>query len=302
MQTHPTSVVLFALTLGSAVAATSANYSTSPQVIDAGGLSAASANYTADGSVGGVAGVSTATSPDAIAKQGYAAQLYEVSKMTVDASPATINEGSTRQLSAQAILDDATLLALDPLEVAWSVLSGPLTGIDSAGVATAAIVYQTSAASVQGAWGGFTGTLDLSVLDTNPDNYGSYAGDGLADSWQQQYFGLNNPLAAPTADPDGDGQNNLLEFTAGTVPNNAASRFTLHIEEVPGSPQQKSLVFSPLVAGRSYTVLTSSGLSAATPWQTLSGTSVVDTGATRTVTDPAATAARRFYRVQISQP
>lgn len=137
--------------------------------------------------MGGVAGVSTATSPDAIAKQGYAAQLYEVNGLLVSATPATLNEGETRQLSAQATLDDATLLALDPLEVAWSVLSGPLTGIDSAGVATATIVYQTSAASVQGAWGGFSGTLDLGVLDTNPDNFGSYAGDGLADSWQREY-------------------------------------------------------------------------------------------------------------------
>ena len=302
MQTHPPAAALLVLTLGSAVAATSANYTTSPQTIDAGGQHAASTNYTADGSVGGVAGVSTATTPDAIAKQGYAAQLYEVAGVTVAATPATINEGSTRQLSAQATLDDATLLALDPHEVAWSVLSGELTGIDSAGVATAAIVYQTSAASVQGAWGGFSGSLGLSVLDTNPDNFGSYAGDGLADSWQQQYFGLNNPLAAPAADPDGDGQNNLLEFTAGTVPSDPASRFTLHIEKVPGSPQQKSLVFSPRVAGRSYTVLTTTDLSAATPWQTLSGTSVVDIGSTRTVTDPAATAPRRFYRVQISQP
>lgn len=302
MQRHPTAAVLLALTLGSAMAGTSASYTTSPQVIDAGGQRAASANYTVDGSVGGVAGVSTATSPDAIAKQGYAAQLYEVSKMTVDATPATINEGSTRQLSAQAILDDATLLALDPLEVAWSVLSGELTGIDSAGVATAAIVYQTSDAYVMGAWGGMSGTFGLSVLDTNPDNYGSYAGDGLTDSWQQQYFGLSNPLAAPAADPDGDGQNNLLEFTAGTVPSDPASRFTLRINPVAGSPAQKNLVFSPLVAGRSYTVLTSTGLSAATPWQTLSGGSVVDNGGTRCVTDPAATAARRFYRVQISQP
>ncbi len=302
MQTHPTAAVLFALTLGSAMAGTSANYTTSPQTIDAGGQRAASTNYTADSSLGGVSGVATATSPDASAKQGYIGQLYEVNGMVVTATPATINEGSTRQLSAQATLDDATLLALDPLEVAWSVLSGPLTGIDSAGVATAAIVYQTSSASVQGAWGGFTGTLDLSVLDINPDNYGSYAGDGLADSWQHEYFGLDNPLAAAAADPDGDGQNNQLEYLAGTVPNDPASRFTLHLNPVPGFPSKKSLVFGPRVAGRSYMVLTATDLAAATSWQTLTGASVVDDGSTRIVTDPAATGPRRFYRVQISQP
>lgn len=302
MQAHPTSAVLIALTLGSAEAGTSTNYSTNPQVIDAGGQGAASANYTADGSVGGVAGVASATSPDAIAKQGYAGQLYEISGVTVAATPATLNEGETRQLSAQATLDDATALVLDPHEVAWSVLSGPLTGISAAGVASAAIVYQNSDTSVQAAWSGMIGSLTLTVLDTNPDNYGSYGGDGLPDSWQVQFFGPDNPHAAPTADPDGDGQNNLLEYLAGTVPNDSASRFSLRIEEVPGSPQQKSLVFGPLATGRSYTVLSTTDLSAASPWQGLAGGSVVDNGSTRTVTDSAASAPRRFYRVQITQP
>ena len=42
--------------------------------------------------------------------------------------------------------------------------------------------------------------------------------------WQLQYFGCTNcPQAAPTADPDGDGQNNLAEFLAGTIPTNSSS-------------------------------------------------------------------------------
>jgi hypothetical protein len=42
--------------------------------------------------------------------------------------------------------------------------------------------------------------------------------------WQLQYFGCTNcPQAAATADPDGDGQNNLAEFLAGTIPTNSAS-------------------------------------------------------------------------------
>jgi len=206
MRSHPKSAVIVALTLGSAVVGTSTNYSTSPQVIDAGGLHAASTNYTASGSVGGVAGVSTATSPDAIAKQGYAAQLYEICGVAVAATPATINEGESP----------------------------------------------------------------------------------------------NNPLAAPTADSDGDGQNNLLEYLVGTMPNDSTSHFSLRIEEVPGSPQQKSLVFGPLAVGRSYTVLSSTNLSAATPWQVLAGGSIVNNSNTRTVTDPAATDASRFYRVKIT--
>jgi PKD repeat protein/endonuclease/exonuclease/phosphatase family metal-dependent hydrolase len=43
-------------------------------------------------------------------------------------------------------------------------------------------------------------------------------------NWQIQNFGsTNNPAAAEQADPDGDGQNNLAEFLAGTDPNNSRS-------------------------------------------------------------------------------
>ena len=39
-----------------------------------------------------------------------------------------------------------------------------------------------------------------------------------------QYFSCTNcPQAAATADPDGDGQNNLAEYLAGTDPTNSAS-------------------------------------------------------------------------------
>jgi beta-glucosidase len=50
--------------------------------------------------------------------------------------------------------------------------------------------------------------------------------------WQMQYFGCTNcPQAAATADPDGDGQHNLMEFLAGFDPTNGISCW--HIQ---GSP------------------------------------------------------------------
>ncbi len=50
-------------------------------------------------------------------------------------------------------------------------------------------------------------------------------------AWQLQYFGSTNcPTCGPNADYDGDGQNNLAEFIAGTDPTNAAS--ALEIQSV----------------------------------------------------------------------
>jgi len=47
-------------------------------------------------------------------------------------------------------------------------------------------------------------------------------------TWQIYYFGsTNNPAAAASADPDGDGQNNSTEFLAGTDPTNSASSFRI---------------------------------------------------------------------------
>ena len=46
--------------------------------------------------------------------------------------------------------------------------------------------------------------------------------------WQIQFFGnTSDPDAAPNADPDGDGQNNMAEFQAGTDPVDSASAFQI---------------------------------------------------------------------------
>ena len=302
MKTILTPVFLGALALCSAMAGTSTDYATNPQSIDAGGQRMTSANYTSDASLGGVAGISTVASPAETAKQGYIGQLYEVTGLALAATPATIDEGLTRQLAAQAALDDATFLALAPGDVAWSVLTGPLTGIDAAGVATAGLVYQNTPATARAIWGGSLADLGLTVLDVLPDNFGSYAGDGIDDSWQAQYFGLDNPDAAPAEDPDGDGQNNKFEFAAGLVPTDPLSRFLFRIEPVPGFPNKKNLVFSPRFVTRTYTVLTAPSLGTGITWQPLAGGIVQDNGNERTVTDPDATNAQEFYRIEITKP
>jgi hypothetical protein len=79
------------------------------------------------------------------------------------------------------------------------------------------------------------------------------------------------------------------------------SRFILNVTPVAGQPAQKQLVFNPIVSGRTYTVQSSISLTNPS-WPPLTGTSQSDNGSIRTVIDPNATGASKFYRVQISKP
>lgn len=297
MKTHS---IILGIAASSAVPV-AAQYSVPARTLDAGGAHAASASYCHDGSAGGIAGISTVAAPAQTAKHGYLGQLTEVTALQLAASPTTVNETSTRQLSGAQLLDDLTTNAVPASSINWSVQNGPLTGISLNGLATAAAVYQNTAATLQGSYAGANGTLGLTVLDTIPDNFGSYAADGVGDDWQFQYFGLNNPLAAPLLDPDGDGQNNAFEFTAGLIPTNPLSRFIVTIAPVPGQATQKQVVFEPLVVGRIYTVKSSPDLTTDS-WTTLTGTTSSDNGSQRAVTDTSATPAKKFYTVEIVKP
>ena len=280
---------------------TSANYSIATESADRGGRRATSANYTNDGSAGGVAGISTVVAPVETAKHGYLGQLYDVTGLVLNSAQPNVNESATLQLAAWQLLDDASFLAVNASAVSWSITSGPLSGISAAGLASAGLVYQNTPATAQGVHQGRTATLNLTVLDSIPDNFGSYAGDGLGDDWQVQYFGLNNPLAAPALDPDGDGESNLFEFTAGLFPTDPVSRLTARIEAVPGQPSRRAIIFKPRLAGRTYTVEFRSSLTAGA-WAPLTNFSTSDNGNERTVTDLNATGSARVYHVKIDKP
>lgn len=279
---------------------TSTSYTIATDTTDAAGKRATSANYTNDGSVGGVVGISTVAAPSETAKHGYIGQLTEVTALQLAATPTTVNETATRQLSATQLLDDLTTHAVPAASITWSIVSGPLTGINTNGLATAATVYQNTAATAQGVFAGNTGTLGLTVLDTIADNFGTYAADGLGDDWQVQYFGLSNPNAAPLLDPDFDGHNNRFEFTAGIIPTDAASKFNWRIDPVPGFPNQKKLIFSPRFNDRTYTVKSATTLGV--PMTPLIGSTSTDNGNERTVTDTSATGGAKFYTVEIVKP
>lgn len=183
--------------------------------IQSSGLRATSADYTADfSSTPGLAH----SSAEYTARTGFSGQLYDATALDVEATPLTLNETSTRQLSADLLFDDDTREPLLANTITWSIQSGPLASISTSGLATAAAVYQSSAAIIQAAHSGVTGTLSLTVLETIADNFGPYAGDRLPDAWQVQFLGLNNPLGGPADDADADGFTNLLEFAFGTDP------------------------------------------------------------------------------------
>lgn len=298
-------LVLFLLAFTSALHAgprTSASYSITTDTTDRGGGRATSAAYTVDGSAGSVTGISTAPSPAETVKHGYLGQLFELATgVFLSATPPTINEGGTRKIIAARNLDDGTGFPLDPLTVSWSVQAGPIS-INASGIVSAPLVYQNEPAAVATTVESTPLSIGLTVLNVNSDNFHEYGSDGIDDAWQVQYFGQPpNPLAGPLIDPDGDGQTNLFEYTAGIVPTDPLSRFTLRIAPVPGQPTQMRIIFNPRLTGRAYTVKFRPDLTTGA-WMTLSGTTQSDTGSERTVTDLNATEPAKFYQVEIVKP
>lgn len=252
------------------------------------GQRAASADYTSDISLDPIGGT-VGTSPDAVAKNGFAGQLYEATGLQIT-GPATVNEGAAVQLTAQLTLDDATLL---PQSAAQWTSTTPLLSVSAFGLATASHVYGNTPARADAAFAGFTAEHFLTILNTGTDDYGDYAGDGLPDDWQFQHFGDGNDAAKPDADPDGDGQDNLGEYFAGTLPTDTNSLLTLHATGITGGLLHLNL--SRAQPGTLYLLETSTDL---LNWQP---------GQTYTTPIPAepfpfnvnAGVPRRFYRVRV---
>lgn len=272
----------------------SRHYSVPADTVDAGGRRTTTAAYTIDASIGGIGGLSTVGSPSETARHGYPGQLFAPTGLAVSANPTNINENSTRQLAAQVSYDDGTVSPL-AAAVDWSVISGPLRGVSPSGLVTATNVFQDTPATVGGTSGEFSGVLGLLVLNTGIDDFAFYAGDGIDDAWQVQYFGENNVLAFPGADPDGDGQTNYYEYVATSIPTNAASKFRMSIANVPGRPEHKAIRVSPFSFERTYIMqarpVADSGLFVPLDGDvSLSGDEV-------TFTDTNALGTAKFYRV-----
>lgn len=269
--------------------------------LDAAGGGGVSASYAVDGCLGGIGGVSSASAPQQTTRHGYIGQLTEVAVLSVTGTPSQVNEGAASQLGGIAVMDDDTLTALSGSAIAWTAPGYPLASIGGDGLATAALVFDETNGAFSGCYLGKTGAGALLVRNTDDDNFGSYAGDGLPDSWQYRYFGLDNPDAAPGANPDCDPHDNAFECIANLVPTNAASRFYLRAEAVPGQPGWNNLIFGPRFENRTYIPQYSTTLLPGSFW-TLGTGVTTDRDTERTVTDTNATGQVKFYRIQITNP
>jgi len=173
-------VLSLAIALLSASNSANANdYSLITGSFDQGGGRGTSSDYELIGSLSSSAG-EVLQSADYTLYPHLPGQLYTPVEMQITAAPAAMAENGTKQLAATQVMDDDTTLPVPAAEVTWLVLSGPVTSISAAGVAQAGSVYENTAASVQGSASGVSGTLNLTVLDSIPDNFGHGA------QWEQR--------------------------------------------------------------------------------------------------------------------
>jgi hypothetical protein len=130
----------------------------------------------------------------------------------------------------------------------------------------------------------------------------STAGDGIPDAWKILNFGtISNPLAAATADPDGDGKTNLQEYLDGTNPNNPNS--ALKITVFSQGATQVSLTWTsvPPSGGYRYTIETNPDLLPATLWADSGLGFITPSGGTTTSRNVSYAALQYFYRVRAFQ-
>ena len=292
-------LLLTATSPAAAQTRSSAHYSITTDTVNAAGSAGSSAHFNSQSSMGTVAAISTGSGE--VSKSGFLGQFYDITGLMLTAAAANVHENGTRQLTPMLTLDDATLIAVSPALGGWSVLNGP-ADVSTCGLASGETVPVSTPATVRVAYLGFMADLNLTVINVNTDDYGAYAADGIADDWQVQYFGEDNPLATPLLDPDGDGEDNAFEFTAGLSPTDAQSRFLQQIGSVPGQPTQMSFQFAPRLSDRTYIIESSPTLGLSANWQPLTNFTTSDAGYVRTITDLSATGTAKFYRVRITGP
>ena len=200
---------------------------TALQAVDEGGARAASANYAADQSLGGPGGIAAAAAPETAARHGFVGQLADAAAFAAVPVTNELDEGASQQLEGVATFDDDTALAVAGGEVDWAPPTFPLADVSTAGVATAANVYEDTLAVATGTYAGVEGAGSFLVRNVGTDDFDTYAADGLPDDWQVDHFGVGNPDAGPTNNVDEDVHDNQGEWIADTDPTDGDSFFRI---------------------------------------------------------------------------
>jgi len=169
-----------------------------------------------------------------------------------------------------------------------------VSGAFSNGVWSGSITVQAAASWMRlraEAATGATGSSGLFVTLWDTD------GDGIPNWWEADN-GLDggNP-ADGVRDSDGDGQNNLAEYVAGTDPRDANSRLAITgASPNPAMPSEFILRWSSM-AGKSYTVQAATNL--LTGFDQTLATGVLATPPSNVHTDNVTGAATKFYRIKV---
>lgn len=169
MKISPLILIIAALTV-SAHAAEPVSSSASGSILllpaepGAGGGQVAGGNVVAEISFGDAieGGVSQLSGGGVQAKSNYTGQLYDAVSLDLSAAPtSSVAAGETVQLAATVTMDDATTLATDDL--GWTLVDGPLAGVDSGGLVMAGYPNTSTAATVRGSYDLLSETIGLTV-------------------------------------------------------------------------------------------------------------------------------------------
>jgi CubicO group peptidase (beta-lactamase class C family) len=153
--------------------------------------------------------------------------------------------------------------------------------------------YYNIDAEVNNAIASIAAWPDYDLFDANAD--------GLLDAWQVHYFGsAASPAAAPGADPDADGLNNLNESINLTDPTSAASVTRLSASPIANG---QSVALNWFAArGRLYSIEATTNL-ASPAWQPLlDATDLVGANAPGSVTNSPSTATYYRLKARLQRP
>lgn len=276
----------------------STNYVMETDTYDGGGGMMGTLSYSTDATVGGGTALGSPVSAGFDLPSGMVAQLYEFVGITVTAQFGSVNETQANQLYATALAGDGSLLPGLASVTTWGVVTGPILNISAAGLATTDFVLNDTGATAGGTWLGLNDTVTFGVLDSNPDNYYGYGGDGLPDNWQVHYFGLPpNADAHPTANPDGDPDPNEDEWMTGHDPNDPADFFRFIITGRSGTTA--TFEVDKTIFGRKYTLEYTTDFTTSPPGWTFVTEETPGNQTDYTFEDTSSTDERDFYHMRV---